>query len=224
MCGRYQLRSTPAEVGQLFGVAVRDNFPPRYNIAPTQPIAVIHNNDQRARDYTLMRWGFIPEWAKGDYLQKLGGRPLINARAETVAEKPTFRAAFKRRRCLIPANGFYEWKGEAGAKQPFHIERGALFGFAGVWETAIGSDGGETDTAAIVTTAAGPDIRSLHHREPVVIAPEHFEIWLNADERDTAMLADLLAAPPAGAWRAYPVGKAVGSPTNDRPELIAPLS
>ena len=220
MCGRYHLNSTPSEVSKHFDVDVRDNFPPRYNIAPTQPIATIRMSETRSREYALMRWGFIPSWAKGDYLKRLGSKPLINARAETVAEKPTFRSAFKRRRCLVPADGFYEWKGKAGDKQPFNIARGGLFGFAGVWETAMDPDGGEMDTCAILTTAAGPDIKALHSREPIVIAPAHYELWLTADERDLDYLDDLLHAPPKGTWCHYPVSKAVGSPRNDKPELL----
>ncbi len=220
MCGRYHLNSTPSEVSKHFDVDVRDNFPPRYNIAPTQPIATIRMSERRSREYALMRWGFIPSWAKGDYLQRLGAKPLINARVETVAEKPTFRSAYKRRRCLVPADGFYEWKGKAGDKQPFNITRGGLFGFAGVWETAMDPDGGEIDTCAILTTVAGPDVKSLHSREPIVIAPAHYELWLTTDERDLDYLDDLLHAPPKGTWRHYPVSKDVGSPRNDKPELL----
>ena len=220
MCGRYYLHSAPAEVADHFDVDVRDNFPPRYNIAPTQPIAVIRMNERRQRDYALMRWGFIPSWAKGEHLQRLGAKPLINARSETAAEKPTFRSAFKRRRCLIPADGFYEWKSEAGAKQPYRIKRGGLFAFAGLWETATDPDGGEVDTCAILTTAAGPDLKTLYGREPVVIAPEHYALWLTADERDIDMLGDLLAPAPAGAWDFHAVSKAVGSPRNDGPALL----
>lgn len=222
MCGRFKLTSPPADVADLFNVDVRDNFPPRYNIAPTQPVAIIRINDHREREYTLMRWGFIPSWAKGDYLERLGSRPLINARAETVSEKPTFRSAFKRRRCLVPADGFYEWKGEKGVKQPYCITRGGLFGFAGVWETAIGPDGGEADTVAILTTPAGPDLKPLYAREPIVVEPKHYDLWLSADERDTEMLQDLLHAADPGTWDFYRVGKAVGSPRNDGPELVKP--
>ena len=220
MCGRYHLNSTPSEVSRHFDVDVRDNFPPRYNVAPTQPIATIRQNEQRKREYALMRWGFVPSWAKGEYLQRLGSKPLINARAETAAEKPTFRSAYKRRRCLVPADGFYEWKGKAGAKQPFNIARGGLFGFAGLWETAVDADGGEIDTCAILTIEAGPDVKTLHSREPVVIAPDHYELWLTADERDLEFLDDLLRPAPKGTWLHYPVGKAVGSPRNDGPELL----
>jgi putative SOS response-associated peptidase YedK len=222
MCGRYLLKSPPAELSDLFGIEVRDNFPPRYNICPSQPIAIICQNERRHRDYALARWGFIPSWQK-----KAPMRPLINARAETVLEKPSFRSAFKRRRCLIPADGFYEWRsGGGGAKQPFFIERSdhALFAFAGIWETACDPEGGEIDTAAILTTGSGADLRAIHAREPVVIAPEHFALWLEADERDVAMLDDLLTPAGAGSWSARAVSTAVNSPRHDGPELIEPLA
>ncbi len=235
MCGRYWLNSSPSELAERFGVDVRDNFPPRYNIAPTQPVALIRQNDMRRREYALARWGFIPGWARKEHLQRMGSKPLINARAETVIEKPTFRSAYKRRRCLIPANGFYEWKpvregaqaqNKGGGKQPYAISREdmALFAFAGIWETATDPDGGEVDTAAILTCAAGPDVKSVHSREPVVIAPEHYALWLEADERDLAMLADLLAPPPQGTWAMTPVSTAVNSSRHDGPDLIEPLA
>ena len=223
MCGRYHLNSTPAEVADHFDVDIRDNFPARYNIAPTQPIACIRMNEARQREYALVRWGFIPSWAKKDYLEKMGSRPLINARAETAAEKPTFRSAIKRRRCLIPADGFYEWQRRGDEKQPYAIEREGLFAFAGIWETAIGPDGGEADTAAMLTIDANEDMRSVHHREPVIIEPQNYQTWLETDERDFATIAAMLTASPEGAWRFYPVAKSVNSPRNDGPELLAPI-
>jgi putative SOS response-associated peptidase YedK len=227
MCGRYYLKSAPAEVAASFGVDVRDNFPPRYNICPTQPVAAIRQSETRKREYVLMRWGFVPSWAKGEYLANLAKRPLINARSETVLEKASFRNAFRRRRCLVPADGFYEWQAApARAKQPYAIHRrkGGMVGFAGIWETAVDPDGGEIDTLAILTVEAGPDMRPLHSREPVVITPESFRLWLEADERDASAIAGLLAPAPAGYWTSYPVSTAVNSPRNDGPELIAPLA
>lgn len=226
MCGRYYLKSPPADVAAQFGVDLRDNFPPRYNISPTQPVAVIRSNGRGRREYALARWGFVPAWAKGDYLERLAARPLINARAETAAEKPTFRAAFRRRRCLIPANGFYEWKTESGDKQPYAVRRAGapLFAFAGLWETATDPDGGEIDTTAILTVAAGPDLKTIHGREPAIIAPDRYARWLEADERDAGALADLLVPAAAGCWRVFAVSRAVNSPRHDGPELIAPLA
>ncbi|MEO1137655.1 MAG: SOS response-associated peptidase, partial [Pseudomonadota bacterium] len=213
------MKSAPAEVAALFGLDVRDNFPPRYNICPTQPVAAIRQNERRQREYALMRWGFVPSWAKGEFLDKLAKRPMINARSETVLEKASFRSAFKRRRCLIPADGFYEWKaaGETNsARQPFAIHRAdeALFAFGGVWETAVDPDGGEIDTLAILTTAAGPDLHHVHHREPVVIAPDHFGLWLEADERDSDMIAELLHPAAPGDWALRPVSTDVNSVRN----------
>ena len=217
MCGRYFLKSTPDEVGLHFDLDIRDNFPPRYNIAPTQPIAVICQNERRKRDYALMRWGFIPSWQK-----KPSARPLVNARAETIMEKPSFQSAYKRRRCLIPADGFYEWRSVSGGKQPYCIQRhdNGLFAFAGIWETATDPDGGEIDTAAILTIARGPDLRALHHREPVVIASKYFSTWLKADERDIAMLGDLLTPAPAEFWKFFAVSNAVNNVRHDGPVLI----
>lgn len=225
MCGRYHLAAAPERLGQEFDLDVRDNFPPRYNIAPTQPIHVVALDEQRARRLRLMRWGFIPSWAKQDYFERVGSRPLINARAETAAEKPTFRNALKRRRCLIPADGFYEWKGEAGARTPYCIRRhdDGLFAFGGLWETAVDPDGGEIDTTAILTLAAGEDIRPLHEREPLVIPKAAYRFWLEADERDMGAIAALLAPQPKGFWRFYAVSKAVNNARSEGAKLAEPV-
>ncbi len=221
MCGRY-LFSSPADAArEAFGADVRANFPPRYNIAPTQPIAIIRRDEARAREFALVRWGFIPSWAKKDYFDKVGSKPLINARGETVAEKPTFRAAFKRRRCLVPADGFYEWRTEDGARQPYLIRpvAGGLFAFAGIWETAQDPDGGEIDTAAILTIEAGPDVAALHNREPVVIQPKDYAAWLEADETEAAIPHALIAPAAKGWWTYFPVSKAVNNARNEGEEL-----
>ena len=220
MCGRYILTSSPSDVAENFDLDVRDNFPPRYNIAPSQPVAVILINEQREKEYRLVRWGFIPEWMG---VEK--GRPMINARAETVAEKPSFRNAYKRRRCLVPANGFYEWTGDSGARQPYFIRpaHGGLIAFAGIWETVLSDNGSEVDTVATLTISAGPDMREIHHREPVVIEPEDYELWLRADERDVEKIAPLLRAKPKGFWIAETVSTDVNSPGNDGPGLIEPI-
>lgn len=226
MCGRYLFTSPPDAVAQAFQVDVRDNFPPRWNVAPTQPIGVIHMDEaapiaERKPIFSLMRWGFIPSWAKKDYHERMGSKPLINARSETVAEKPTFRAAWKRRRCLIPADGFYEWRTEKGAKQPYCITLNdkRLFAFAGIWETAHDPDGGEIDTAAILTAAAGQDLKPLHGREPIIIQPNDYARWLAADERDVGDLAPLLGAQETGSWRYYAVSKEVSNARNEGERL-----
>lgn len=226
MCGRYHQAAPAERLGREFDLDIRDNLPARYNICPTQPISVICLSERRERAHRLMRWGFIPSFAKKDLLDKLAVRPLINARAEGIETKPSFRNAFRRRRCLVPATGFYEWKGVAGAKQPYNIVRadGEIASFAGVWETAHDRDGGEIDTVAVITTGAGPDLFDLHDREPVVIRRDAYTFWLETNERDAAMTTSLLVAPKAGFWRFHPVSKAVNSARNDVPELVAALA
>lgn len=225
MCGRYHLAAAPERLGQEFDLDVRENFPPRWNIAPTQPIHIVALDATRARRLSLMRWGFVPAWAKKDYFEKVGSRPLINARAETVEEKPVFRNAFRRRRCLVPADGFYEWTGVSGARQPYCIRRQdeGLFAFAGLWETAVDPDGGEIDTCAMLTIASGEDVAPLHDREPVVIARDDYAVWLGADERDLASVRTMLRAQPKGFWRAHPVSKAVNSARSEGAALAEPV-
>lgn len=217
MCGRFLLASPPHIVRDLLDVEIRENFPARYNIAPTQPIAVVRLSETHKREFALVRWGFIPSWAKKDYFEKVGTKPLINARGETVVEKPTFRNAFRRRRCLVPADGFYEWRTEKGARQPYLIRpvEDGLFAFGGVWETATDPDGGEIDTAAIVTIEAGADVSPLHNREPLVIAREDFALWLDDDERRAKEAAALVRAPQKGFWKIHPVSKAVNNARNE---------
>ncbi len=225
MCGRYTLNGTPDEVANYFGCEVRDNFPARYNIAPTQPVGVIRmpesGRDYAQKHYHLLRWGFIPEWAGRAKNPEFIQRPLINARSETVLQKPTFRNAFKRRRCLVPANGFYEWKTIKGEKKPFYCQprAGGLIAFAGIWETILDPGGGEMDTGAILTTSAGMDLKIVHHREPVIIAQKDFRSWLSADERDVERLFSMLTARENDFWKVYPVAKDVGNVRNDGANL-----
>lgn len=217
MCGRFTLTAPPDIVRGLFDVEIKANFPPRWNIAPTQPIAIVRTGLDHRREFALVRWGFIPSWAKKDYFEKVGTRPLNNARGETVAEKPVFRHAFRRRRCLIPADGFYEWRTEDGARQPYLIAptAGGTFAFGGVWETAIDPDGGEIDTAAIITIEAGPDVAPLHNREPVVVAPADYARWLDEDERSAKDAAMLVRAAPKDFWRFHAVSKLVNNARNE---------
>ncbi len=224
MSGRYTLISTSARVFSEFRLPQTEEFPPRYNITPSQPIGVIRQAPigppPGVREFTLMRWGFIPAW-----MGREKGRPLAMARAETVDQKASFKSAFKRRRCLMPADGFYEWRGEAGARQPYYVRPadGRLIAFAAIWETAMADNGSEADTVAFLTVEAGPDLLHIHHREPVVIDRENYAQWLEADERDAHQLKPLLRARPKGFWRADPVSTAVNSPRNDGPDLIQPV-
>ncbi len=177
MCGRYVIVSPPEALRRLFGYGEQPNMPPRYNIAPTQPVPVVTGGAD-ARHLRLMRWGFLPAWLK----DPRGFPLLINARAETVAEKAAFRNAIRRRRCLLPADGYYEWQVQGARKQPFYIHPrgGQPMAFAGVAETWCGPNGEEVDTVAIGTTQAPPDLANLHHRVPVVIEPDDFAPWPDA--------------------------------------------
>jgi putative SOS response-associated peptidase YedK len=222
MCGRYALTATPEEVEALMGYLDAESFPPRYNIAPTQPVAIvrlIHGE----RHFALARWGLVPSWVKDPKAFSL----LFNARSEGAAEKPSFRAAMRYRRCLFPASGFYEWRrGPGREKQPFWIrpKDGGLVAFAGLWETWSDRDGGEIDSACILTTAANRTIALIHDRMPVVIVPDDYDRWLDVGGYPPDAIADLLRPAPNELFEAVPVGKAVNSARNDNPSLIAPLA
>ena len=199
MCGLYSFRKSAGETRSLFNYVEEPEFPPRDYVAPGSPMAVVRM-DQGRRHFALVRWGFIPSWVK----EVKPGKPLINARGETVAEKPSFRNAMKRRRCLIPADGFYEWQGDTpGKKQPFFIHRpdNSLFAFAGLWEHWMGADGSEIETAVIITTAPNHEISQIYTRMPMVIAPEDFETWLTGD-LDRAM--SLIRPAPDGYFKVEP--------------------
>jgi putative SOS response-associated peptidase YedK len=176
MCGRFVITSPPAALRQIFGYIEQPDFPPRHNIAPTQPVPVIIL-ENGVRHFRLMRWGLLPGWVEDPRQFSL----LFNARAETVMEKPAFRNAIKRRRCLIPADGYYEWQASEKRKRPHFVFRrdGSPIGLAGLAETWIGPNGEELDTVAIVTAPASDDLAVLHDRVPVTIAPGDFDRWLD---------------------------------------------
>lgn len=221
MCGRYAITSAPEALRALFGYAEQPNFPARYNIAPTQPIAVVRLVEGK-REFALVRWGFLPSWVKDPNAFTL----IINARGESVCDKPAFRAAMKRRRCLIPADGFYEWRASGrGPKQPFyiHARSGKPIAFAGLWETWEGPNGEEVDTAAIVTTRANRTLSPLHDRMPVIIAPDAYDLWLNCGEVDARTAEALIAPAPDDLLEAWPVSTAVNRTANDNAALILPL-
>jgi putative SOS response-associated peptidase YedK len=190
MCGLYNFSSAPEEVRNLLNYLERPEFPPRQHVAPSQPIAIVRA-DKGVRHFALVRWGFVPSWAKA--IQP--GKPLINARAETITEKPSFRNAIRRRRCLIPADGFYEWAGDVpGKKQPYYIQKRdrGLMAFAGIWEHWMAPDGSELETAAIITTEANALVATIHPRSPVVIAPKDFDTWLDCRSEDARDVMPLL--------------------------------
>jgi len=221
MCGRFVITSSPDALRRLFNYPELPNFPPRYNVAPTQPVPVVLQ-DQGTRHFQLMRWGFLPAWVKDPKKFAL----VINARSETVRDKPAFRNALKRRRCLLPADGYYEWQDRGGRKRPFFIyarDRGPI-AFAGLAETWIGPNGEELDTVAIVTTAAPPHLAELHSRVPVTIAPRDFPVWLDCAAFDVDEAMALLVPPREHEFAWHEVSTEVNRVANDNAELIAPLA
>jgi putative SOS response-associated peptidase YedK len=221
MCGRYTVTSAPEAIRALFGYSEQPNFPPRYNVAPTQPIAIVRLIDGK-RQFALVRWGLLPSWVKDPKNFTL----LINARGESVAEKPAFRAAMKRRRCLIPADGFYEWKATGARKQPHYVraKSGEPLAFAGLWETWTGPNGEELETAAIVTTRANKMLASLHERMPVIVPPNAFDLWLDCANVDAETATALIAPAPEALLEAYEVSTAVNRTANDNPQLAEPFA
>jgi putative SOS response-associated peptidase YedK len=221
MCGRFVITSPPAALRQIFGYFEQPNFPPRHNIAPTQPIPVVII-ENGVRHFRLMRWGLLPAWVKDPRQFSL----LINARSETVREKPAFKNAIRRRRCLIPADGYYEWQASEARKRPHFIHRrdGSPIGLAGLAETWIGPNGEELDTVAIVTAPASRDLASLHPRVPVAIRPGDFDRWLDcsADEAETVMA--LLMPPNEGEFVCHEVSTRVNRVANDDAQLILPIT
>ncbi|HVV41720.1 MAG TPA: SOS response-associated peptidase [Nitrobacter sp.] len=221
MCGRYVILSPPAALRALFGYPEQPNAPPRYNVAPTQPVPVVLV-ENGGRHFRLMRWGFLPAWVKDPRTFAL----VINARAETVQEKPAFKAAIRRRRCLLPADGYYEWQQGASGKQPYFIGRrdGGPFGFAGVAETWLGPNGEELDTVAIVTTAAPQPLSRLHHRVPVIIAPGQYDLWLDCRNENPREAMQLLATPRSEEFVWHRVSLRVNAVAHDDAQLIAPIT
>jgi len=220
MCGRYNITSAPEQVRALFRYPEQPNFPPRYNVAPTQPIPIVRMTDGK-RQFALVRWGLIPPWVKDPRTFTL----LINARAESVNEKPAFKNAMKRRRCLIPADGFYEWKTEGGRKRPFAARPkgdSTLMAFAGLWENWIGPNGEELETAAIVTTEANAEMGAVHHRAPVIVPPEQFDFWLDCANVNEEAAASLFGRALDGSMEVYEISTAVNRVANDAPELLRP--
>jgi putative SOS response-associated peptidase YedK len=192
---------------------------PRYNIAPTQPVlAIANDHPDRVAHF---RWGLIPSWAKD---ASIGSR-LINARAETLAEKPAFRTALRRRRCLVPADGFFEWRMSGKSKTPmyFRLKTGGLFAFAGLWDVWHGPDGSEIPSCTLITGQPNELVKPIHDRMPVILPSEHYEQWLNPGEQEPAALHAMLVPYPASEMEAYPVSRAVNSPKNDSPQCIEPV-
>ena len=221
MCGRFVITSPPEALRHIFGYAQQPNLPPRFNIAPTQPVAVviIENN---IRHFRLMRWGLLPAWVKD--IRKF--TVLINARSETAREKPAFKNAIKRRRCLIPADGYYEWQTSEQRKRPYFIYRRDRLpiGLAGLAETWIGPNGEKQDTVAIVTAPASAGLAVLHHRVPVTIPLGYFGRWLDCNANDVDAVMPLMRGPDHGEFVWHEVSTRVNRVANDDAQLLLPIT
>lgn len=220
MCGRFSLGQSGRAIAEAFQLPTEPAIAPRYNIAPTQPAPVILATSEE-RQFQLLYWGLIPSWAKDP---KMGAR-MINARSETVSEKPSFRAAFKRRRCLVLADGFYEWQRSTTGKQPFYflMESHQPFAFAGLWEHWQGADGSEITSCTILTTEANELMHSLHDRMPVILEPQEYDRWLDPTFQDPVVLQSLLRPYASDQMTSYAVSPRVNSPKYDYPGCIEPL-
>lgn len=225
MCGRFSLVEDPA-IGapQLFTRDQRgEAFRPRYNIAPTQPVLAVIGTGDGQRSLGHLRWGLIPGWAKDPAI----GNRLINARAETVAEKPSFRTSLRRRRCIILADGFFEWQALPGrkVKQPYRItmKDDTIFAMAGLWDRWVSPTGEEIYSCTIITTEANTLLAPIHHRMPVILDGDPLDRWLDPTVQEPGQLLPLLNPYPAGDMAAWPVSTKVNNPRNDSPDVIAPL-
>jgi putative SOS response-associated peptidase YedK len=222
MCGRFTLTDPDADLAVQFNLPEIPELAPRYNIAPTQPVAAVRvAANGSGREMVLLRWGLIPFWAKDPNI----GTRMINARSETVGEKPAFRAAFKRRRCLVVADGFYEWQKQNGTKQPFYVRlRDARpFAFAGLWESWEGPDANPIESCTLLTTQPNDLLRVVHSRMPVILQPQDYELWLDPEVQEPQRLQPLLRPYSAEEMETYAVSRYVNSPDNDDPRCIDPL-
>lgn len=205
MCSRFTVVSPPDVLKDYFSTANMLDFPPRQNVAPTQPVVIVRAARDGSREMHLVRWGLIPSWAK----DPTKFSTLINARAETASEKASFRGPLRHRRCLIPADGFYEWTGKAGQKQPHLVsaKNSGPVAFAGLWDHWLGADGSEIETMTILTTAANGDLDGLHDRMPLILSPEDFEAWLDCRSGSADAIQHLLQPSPAGQLVHKPIEK-----------------
>lgn len=217
MCGRFTLTIDINRVAQRFGVAPSIQVPPRYNVAPTQNVVTVMHNGTAHLD--LLRWGLIPSWAKDESV----GSRMINARAETLAEKPSFKRLLHARRCLVVADGFYEWKQEQGGKTPMYItlKDQEPFAFAGLWDTWKNPEGQQVRTCTIITTVPNELMASIHNRMPAILPQQALEEWLDPEQRDDQALLSLLKPYPTDEMAARPVSRKVNNPKYDSAELIA---
>jgi putative SOS response-associated peptidase YedK len=220
MCGRFTLRTPASQVAQAFGLADLFDIQPRFNIAPSQPVAAVRIAQNDGRELAFLKWGLVPSWADEPSI----GYKMINARSETAATKPSFRKAFKSRRCLIVADGFYEWQKTGSKKQPFYIRLadGAPFGFAGLWESWK-RDGQAIESCTILTTDANELMAPIHNRMPVILAPADYDVWLDPAVQEVERLQPLLRPFSPGAMTAYPVSTVVNNPKNEVAQCVEPV-
>jgi putative SOS response-associated peptidase YedK len=221
MCGRFVLMTQGKSLASHFRLAEEPELEPRYNIAPTQLVPVIRNNpDSSSRELKLFRWGLVPFWAKD---ASIGAR-LINARSESAPEKPAFRTPFKNRRCLVPADGFYEWQRTGRLKQPyfFHMADRRVFAFAGLWDRWMGPDDRTIESVTLLTAEANELVERAHDRMPVILAEQDYDLWLDTTVKKPELLKPLLRAYPAGEMHGYPVSSRVNKPDSTGPDLIEP--
>jgi len=216
MCGRFTLTSTPEALAERFGLDARPNAAPRWNIAPGQQVLAVRSRGDGTRWAQPLRWGLVPPWSSPEL-----GPPLVNARAETAALRPAFREAFRARRCIVPANGFYEWADLGAYRQPYWIAPpdGALFGIAGIWERWTDSSGARLESCALLTTAANARIADLHDRMPAILAPDQYTLWLDPAQ-EPAALAALLAPLASDSLALRPVSTRVNRIENDDASLV----
>jgi len=223
MCGRYTLKATPEVVADQFHFEELSDLKPRYNIAPSQLVACVRvTSGSTTREGGMLRWGLIPSWAKDPAI----GVKLINARAETVAEKPSFRKSFKQRRCLMLADGFYEWQKEGRVKQAYYIRLKSErpFAFAGLWDHWASADGKTIESCVLLTTDPNAVMAPIHNRMPVILNPDTYDDWLDPDPQDVVRLATLLGSYPAEEMVANPVSRLVNNPRFDDPRCIEALA
>jgi len=222
MCGRFVIDIAPGLLGSLYGLTSVPRLEPRYNVAPGQTVAAVRAAASGERELVPLKWGLVPHWAKDVAI----GHKLINARSETAAEKPSFREALKRRRCILPASGFYEWQAQGRQKQPFYIHRadGAPLSLAGLWECWHTPEGAPLESCSILTTAANRSIAPLHERMPVLLGPDDFGLWLDRDTHDPGLLTSLLRPAPDDWLSCYPVSTAVNRVGNDSPANLQPVT
>jgi putative SOS response-associated peptidase YedK len=222
MCGRFTLQIPPELLAEIFGLLEIPVIPARYNIAPTQKVAVVRSNSGHHNHLDFLRWGLIPSWAKDPSI----GSKMINARSETVHEKPAFRHAIKHCRCIVVASGFYEWKQEGTRKAPLyiHFKDDSPMCFAGLWEHWKSPEGETIESCTILTTSSNKLIASLHDRIPVILHREEYPLWLDREVTDPEKLKPLYQPYPADVMEMYTVSPLVNSPRNDTPDLIKAIN